>query len=74
MSDELRELVKRWRRRKNRLRRKSMVIGKVKTDANQRFSNIYWGQYEEAEKCANDLVATLNKLKKENGKKEKKTI
>ena len=74
MSDDLKKLVKRWHGRMERLRRKSAGIGKIKTEANQYHSNIFFDQFLEIQKCRSELMRLINKLEKANGKEKKKTI
>jgi len=60
--EELRKLVLKWRRRRERLRKKASDIGKVDTPANKLHSWQFSGQFAEVDKCA----TLLNRLEREN--------
>jgi len=62
---ELHNLVKRWRKRREKLRKSSKAFAKNKTKANEYHSNIEYGRFMEIEKCASELIRVLNRMVKD---------
>ncbi len=57
--DKLKKLVKKWRRRREKLRKRCVDFSKNNTEANKRWENIEFGKFQEIEKCASELVASI---------------
>lgn len=62
--DEFKKLAKKWRKRRDKLRIKCEDFYKNKTTANERWGNITYGQFQEVEKCAKELIAFIHSQKK----------
>lgn len=62
--DEFKKLAKRWRRRRERLRERCNGLSGIDTPQNQRWANIYYGQFQEVEKCAGELITFIRSQKK----------
>ncbi len=57
--EELRKLIKKWRKRRDRLSIKTSNLKKNITVANNDYANISYGKFCEIEKCASELVAFI---------------
>ena len=61
---ELRKLIKRWKKRRDKLGKQASAVGKIKTEANQRLRWELFGEFCEIERCRSQLTAILNKMDK----------
>lgn len=61
--DELNELPKKWRKRRERIRKQHKNIRRKVGAANTIDGNILFGRFVEIEKCTSELIRIINKIK-----------
>lgn len=61
----LHKLVNAWRKRREKLRKETLILDKKDTQTNQRNCDIAYGKFQEASKCSGDLKRVLNKMVKD---------
>ena len=62
---QLKKLIKKWKKRRDKLGKQASALRKIDTEANKKHSYIFFGEFREIEKCRSELVAILNKMIKE---------
>jgi hypothetical protein len=62
---ELERLTQRWLKRREKLRKQASDLKKADTPANKNHSDQFLGRFNEIDKCRRELVAILNRMKKD---------
>jgi len=65
-TEELLELIEKWRKRRDRLGKKASDINRIKNLPNQLHAQYFLGEFSEIEKCRGELVTIVNRIIKKN--------